>query len=235
MQINWRSFSYHWTKPPSKQFPVGMVVYKGLQGKGKSLSMTVDAYNIKAEFPMCNVYSNMMLKGIKYNFISNNADLINALNTNNGSDGTLFVLDEAQNLFNKKSGVPFEVMAQFCQNRKNRRCILMTTQIWEDLDVMLRKQVKTVVNCNCILGKIQINTYHNGEELTYDKMSGEYVAPKKFTRIFKHNDIYYNRYDTLEVITTNKNYDRTLTMAQGSPPAPVSAIISTRTNKKGIL
>lgn len=235
MIIDWRSFSKHWTKPPKKLFPVGMTVYKGLQGKGKSLSMTKDAYDIKAEFPMCNVYSNMRLKDIKYNFISNNDDLINALNTNNGSNGTLFVLDEAQNLFNKKSGVPFEVMAQFCQNRKNRRAILMTTQIWEDLDVMLRKQVKTVVNCNCIFGKIQVNTYHNGEELSFDKMTGEYVAPKRFTKIFKHNDIYYNRYDTLEVITTNKNYDRTLTMAQGSPPAPVSVTLSSVYKKKGIL
>lgn len=234
MIINWRSFSYHWTRPPKKQFPVGMVCYKGLQGAGKSLSEVNDAFEIKAEFPMCNVYSNMRLHGIKYSFISNNDDLINALNTNNGANGSLFVLDEAQNLFNKRSGVPFEVMSQFCQNRKNRRCILMTSQIWEDLDVSLRKQVKTVVNCRCILGKIQINTYHDGERLSYDKLEGVYTAPKRFTKIFKHNDKFYKRYDTLEVITTNKNYDRTLTMAQGSPPAPVNVQMQYN-NKKGKL
>lgn len=229
MIIDYNSFIQKYERPPKHQFPVGMIVYKGLQGSGKSLSETKDAFEIKESFPNCKVFSNMLLYGIKYTFIRNTADLREALEYKNGANGVLIVLDEAQTIFNKKNGVPLEVMAQFCQNRKNRRLILMTTQIWEDLDVMLRKQIKTVVNCNCIFGKIQVNTYHDGENLSYDKLKGEYVAPKRFTKVFKHNKKYYDRYDTFEVIQTNEQYDRTLTGGRSSPPTAVSVTIK----KKG--
>lgn len=222
MVIDWSSLVKKYTKPKGHMFPLGMTVYKGLQGCGKSLSLTKDAFDIKKDFPECVVFSNMYLYGIEYNFYKSVSDLVNCLSYKNGDKGVLIIIDEAQNYFNKKTGVPLEIMAQLCQNRKNRRCILMTSQIWEDLDVMVRKQVKTVVNCRCILGKFQLNTYHNGESLSFDKLSGEYVAPKRFTKIFKHNNEYYNRYNTLEIIETNESYNRTLTMGQGAPPAPVS-------------
>lgn len=225
MIIDYYSFAQKYKRPAKNQFPVGMIVYKGFQGSGKSLSETKDAFEIKKSFPNCVVFSNMILYGIAYRFIASVADLKTALEYKNGSSGVLIVLDEAQSIFNKKNGVPLEVMAQFCQNRKNRRLILMTTQIWEDLDVMLRKQIKTIVNCRCLFGKIQINTYHNGEQLSYDKVSGEYVAPKRFTKIFKHNQKYYDRYDTFEVIQTNETYDRNLTAGRSSPPPAVNVAL----------
>lgn len=231
MIIDWSSITKKYTKPKGKMFPLGMTVYKGLQGSGKSLSLTVDAFDIKKEFPDCVVFSNMFLYGIEYHLYKSVSDLIEALKFRNGSKGVLILIDEAQNYFNKKSGVPLEIMSQLCQNRKNRRCILMTSQIWEDLDVMLRKQVKTVVNCSKVW-KFQVNNYFDGEQLTFDKFSSEYVAPKKFTKIFKHNNFYYSRYNTLEVIQTNEQYNRTLTMAQGAPPAPVN--VHTNIKKKGI-
>lgn len=230
MVIDWSSLPKRYTKPKGKFFPLGMTVYVAHQGGGKSLSLVKDAFDIKMEFPECVVFSNMFLNGIEYNFYQSTSDLIQALEYKNGENGVLILIDEAQNYFNKKTGVPLEVMAQMCQNRKNRRCILMTSQIWEDLDVMLRKQVKTVVKCKRFLN-FQINIYHDGEQLSFDKQLGEYVAPKKFTKIFKHNDLYYGRYNTLEVIQTNETYNRTLTMAQGAPPAPVSVNIKA---KKGI-
>lgn len=232
MVIDWSSITKHYTRPPKRQFPIGMTCYKSFQGYGKSLSMVKDGFEIKSEFPECRVFANMALQGIEYSVFKSVNDLIDVLKFYNGADGVLILIDEAQNYFNKKTGVPLEVMSQFCQNRKNRRCILMTSQIWEDLDVPLRKQVKTVVNCRRFW-KFQINTYHNGEQLSFDKQTGEYVAPKKFTKIFKHNDDYYNRYDTFEVIQTNESYDRTLTMGQGAPPAPVNVQMNTKF-KKGI-
>lgn len=228
MRIDWPSLIKKKSPDPKHQFPLGMVVFKGYQGNGKSLSLVHKAFDIKKSFPDCKVYSNMKLYGIRYNLYSTTADLISVLSSvRNGNNGVLIIIDEAQNYFNKKDGVPLEIMSQLCQNRKNRRCVLMTSQIWEDLDVMLRKQVKTIVNCRRIFN-IQINTYHNGEALCYDKQAGEYVAPKKFTEIFKHNNEYYKRYETLEVIDTNKNYNRTLTMAQGAPPAPVNVNIKSK-------
>lgn len=231
MIIDWSSITKKYTRPKGKMFPLGMSVYVAHQGMGKSLSLTKDAFDIKMEFPDCVVFSNMFLNGIEYNFYRSTSELIEALEYKNGNDGVLILIDEAQNYFNKKTGVPLEIMSQMCQNRKNRRCILMTSQIWEDLDVMLRKQVKTVVKCKKVW-KFQINTYHDGEALCFDKQSGEYVAPKRFTKVFKHNDLYYGRYNTLEVIETNETYNRAFTMGPGAPPAPVNAPIKHKLFRK---
>lgn len=220
MRIDYKSLFLHKTPEPKHQFPLGMTVFTALQGKGKSLSLVNDAFAIKQEFPECVVFSNMTLYGIRYNFYKSVNDLIQALKFKNGQNGVLIIIDEAQNYFNKKTGVPIEVMAQLCQNRKNRRCILMTSQIWEDLDVPVRKQVHTVVKCRRFFN-LQINTYHNGEQLAWDNRENAYIAPKRFTKVFKHNDKYYSRYETLEVIETNNELDKSLTMGQGAPPAPV--------------
>lgn len=230
MVIDVSSFFKHWTRPPKKQFPSYMVAYTGFQGDGKSLSLIQDVFEIKKDFPDCLIFSNMKIKGLDYTLLTDIVDLVYCLQVENGDKGILIVLDEAQNWFNKRGGIPMEIMSEFCQNRKNRRCILMTSQIWNDLDVPLRKQVKKVVTCRNYFKKLQVNTYSNGYKLSFDKQSGEYVAPKLYTKIFKHNDEYYDRYETLEKIQTNKEYDRTLTMAQGAPPAPVNVQL---TYKKG--
>lgn len=231
MIIDFKSFVKHWTRPPKKQFPSYMVAFTGFQGDGKSLSLIHEAFRIKEEFPLCHVYSNMSIHGMDFTLLKDTIDLIYALQDNNGEDGILICLDEAQNWFNKRGGIPMEIMSEFCQNRKNRRCILMTSQIWNDLDVPLRKQVKKVVTCRNYFKKLQVNTVSNGYKLSFDKQTSEYVAPKLYTVIFKHNDEYYNRFETLEKIQTNKDLDRTLTMAQGAPPAPVNITFNNKLRK----
>lgn len=220
MRIDYKSLFLHKSPEPKHQFPLGMKVFTALQGHGKSLSLVNDAFAVKQSFPECVVFSNMTLYGIRYKFYRTVSDLIEVLKFKNGSKGVLIIIDEAQNYFNKKTGVPIEVMSQLCQNRKNRRHILMTSQIWEDLDVPVRKQVHTVVKCRRFFN-LQINTYYNGEQLHWDNRENAYVAPKRFTKIFKHNDDYYSRYETLEIIETNDELDKSLTMGQGAPPAPV--------------
>lgn len=116
------------------------------------------------------------------------------------------MLDEAHLYFGRKDGIPLDVLTCISQQRKDRRRLVFSSQIWEELDISLRKQVKEIVHCRCILGKIQINTVSDGETLHYDKMLGQYVADKKYTEIFKHNNEYYTRYDTYQKIITNDQY-----------------------------
>lgn len=218
MRLDTKSFFLKKDKEKKDLFPVGMICFKGFQGSGKTLTMVKKCFDIKKAFPNCKIYSNMFLFGVDYELFRSNTDLLNCLKQNNGTDGIIFLIDEAHLYFNKKNGIPLEVMQQLCLNRKNRRLCLMTWQIWEDVDPMLRKQIKTVVNCRRVWN-LQINTYTNGEQLRYDKKESEFVAPKLYVEIFKHNNLYYSRYDTYEVIETNKEYDRTITAARGAPPA----------------
>jgi hypothetical protein len=210
MKIDWASFKEHWTKPKGKQFPTGSVVWKGYQGSGKTLSLIKYAFDMKKEFPNCKIYSNVILCDIDYTYISNDFILNEALTYQNGADGVLIVLDEAHLYFNKKDGIPLDVLTCISQQRKDRRRLCFTSQIWEELDVSLRKQVKEVVNCKNILKKIQINTVYDGESITYDKMKGEWTANKLRTEIFKHNDKLYNRYDTRQKVIRNTNYQRSI-------------------------
>lgn len=207
MKIDIESFKKKCTKNDKGLFPTGTRVYKGYQGRGKTLSMVHDMLEIKKAFPKCKIYSNLKIKNFDYTFFSDNKGLKKALEAQNGENGILLVVDEAQLYFNKKDGISIDVFTCICQQRKDRRKIMFTTQIWEDLDVSLRKQVKEVVKCHNI-GKMQINTIFDGESLRWEKKEGDWVANKKYTLVYKRNDELYEKYDTYQKIVTNENYKR---------------------------
>lgn len=235
MRVDWSSFLKKWTRPAPGQFPVGSRVYKGFQGSGKTLSVVKYAFDIVKAFPNCVIFSNVKIKGIQplnfgfiikkdhetgqvekvpnrlsgnYYFIKNDDDVKFALSFPNGARGVLVILDEAHLYFGKKTGISLDVLTAISQQRKDRRRIVFTSQIWEELDISLRKQVKEIVSCRSIFRKIQINTVSDGESLSFDKLSSEYVAKKIRTEVFKHNDDLYNSYSTYQKIVTNKNYSR---------------------------
>lgn len=226
MRVDFKTFPKRWTRPKGNQFPVGTRVYKGFQGSGKTLSMVKYAFDIQRAFPKCRVYSNIIIRGLSdnYTFINNDSVLSQALSLSNGADGVLILLDEAHLFFNKKTGISLDVLAAISQQRKDRKRLVFSSQIWEELDVSLRKQVKEVVNCRCCFGHFQINTITDGESLTYDKLQGEYVAAKLYSELFKHTDELYNSYDTYQRITRNDEYHRdfattvnSVSLIQGEP------------------
>ena len=208
MRIDWKTFTKHWTRPKPNQFPTGTRVYKGFQGSGKTLSMVKYALDILEAFPKCHLYSNIKIKHDKSQLIENTNHLKRALEDQNGEDGVLILLDEAHLFFNKKTGISLDVLTAISQQRKDRKRLVFSSQIWEELDISLRKQVKEVVSCRCAFQKLQINTLQDGEKLTYDKLEGAYIAPKIRTEIWKHNDQLYDVYDTYQKITTNDDYKR---------------------------
>ena len=169
------------------------------------------ALDILEAFPNCHLYSNIKIKNEKSQLIEDTRHLKKALEDQNGDDGVLILLDEAHLFFNKKTGISLDVLTAISQQRKDRKRLVFSSQIWEELDISLRKQVKEVVNCKCLFKKLQINTLQNGEQLTYDKLEGAYIAPKIRTEIWKHNDELYGVYDTYQKITTNDDYKREFT------------------------
>lgn len=209
MKIYWDTFPKKYIRPEPNQFPTGSRVYKGFQGSGKTLSMVKYAFDISKAFPDALIASNIKINGISnYQYIANDGDLSLVLNVRNGSRGVLVLLDEAHLYFNKKSGISLDVLTAISQQRKDRRRLVFSSQIWEELDVSLRKQVKEVVNCRCFLGKFQFNTIYDGEGLHWDKKESAYVAPKIRTEIFKHYQKLYDSYDTFQKIISNSEYSR---------------------------
>lgn len=251
MRVDWRTFREKWHRPEPNQFPTGSRVYKGFQGSGKTLSMVKYAQDVLKAFPNCAIFSNIRLYGFEqlsyeqeydddtdtyyyerkfgnYQFIHDDEILKHALLFRNGTDGVLVLLDEAHLYFNKKTGISLDVLTAISQQRKDRKRLVFSSQIWEELDISLRKQVKEIVSCRTLFGFIQINTIYNGETLTYqynkDGSSG-YTAKKISTDIFKHSDRLYSSYNTYQKIITNQYYSRI--------PTPESHInINNTTNTK---
>lgn len=207
MRIDWKSLLKHYTRPKKGLFPVGSRVYIGRQGKGKTLSMVNYAYRIKQAYPNCAIFSNIILQDIKYVYLDNDERVSQALEFQNGENGVLVLLDEAHLMFNTKTGIPIDVLTAISQQRKDRRRIVFSSQIWNEMDMSIRKQVQEVVNCRKI-GRFQFNTVYDGESIRLDKSDYTYVMDKLFSEIFKHNDEYYSRYDTYQKILRNSEYSR---------------------------
>lgn len=218
--IDWKSFKQKGLKREKHQFPIGTRAYKGFQGRGKSLSIIHDALKIREAFPNCIIFSNIKIEGLKnYYYCKKDDDIYFGLNFDNGEDGVINIIDEAHLFFNKKTGISLDVLTQISQQRKQRRKIMISSQIWEDLDISLRKQVPEIVKC-WNLGNIQINRISNGETLRYDKQKSEYVADLIGFSIYKRNKDLASRYDTYQRIETNATYERVF-----SPSFSVTPII----------
>lgn len=215
MKIYWNTFVKKYVRPPKNQFPTGTRVYKGFQGSGKTLSMVKYAFDVQKIYPNCIVVSNIKISGLNnYFYIENDEVLKQALAYSSGMRGMLILLDEAHLYFNKKTGISLDVLTAISQQRKDRKRLVFSSQIWEELDISLRKQVKEIVNCKCLLGKIQINSISDGETLTYNKLEGEYQAKHITTEIFKHYKSLYDCYDTRQKIISNQEYNRQNTSVQ---------------------
>lgn len=227
MKIYWKTFKEKYIRPKGVQFPVGSIVFKGFQGSGKTLSMVHYVMELQKQFPKCIVYSNVKIKGLKnFHVIETDSDVTEAISVTNGANGVVLLLDEAHLFFNKKTGISLDVLTAISQQRKDRRRIVMSSQIWEELDISLRKQVKHIVSCQCRFGHVQVNSYSDGESLSYDKLQGMYVAKHLYTEIFKHNQKLYDSYDTLQKIVRNDEYSRS-----AAPQTTQSVIISKKTVK----
>lgn len=208
MRIDWKSFFKHRTRE-EKGFPTGSRVYYGHQGNGKTLSLVRYVEQIKKQFPACKVFSNVILNNIPdFVQIKTPADLSHALSVGNGRAGVLVCLDEAHLFFNNtRGGISLDVLTAISQQRKDRRHIVFTTQIWEEMDISLRKQVPEIIKCRRFLNMI-ILTHYNGYTMKYNKQENEFIADKDYTEIYKLHDRLYKAYDTYQKIITNSEYSR---------------------------
>lgn len=228
MKIDYNSFKYKYQRPPRHQFPAKIRVYKGFQGDGKTLSMVHDFVELCQDYPDCKRFGNVKIDGLEdYQLIQTDEDLDAALMCANGAQGVALLLDEAQLYFGKKNGIAFESLVQVCQNRKTRRALYMSSQIWEDLDVPLRKQVDEVVKCRSVnfgFFKIQFNQVFNGRSLRWSKQDSDWIADKKYSYIYKHSQPLYDLYDTFQKIEKNNNMQITYSQKQ----LPQSIIIKSK-------
>ena len=83
----------------------------------------------------------------------------------NGIEGVFYLIDEIHLEFNslESKNIPIEIMVEVSQQRKQRKHIVGTSQVYMRLAKPLREQIDTVVICKNFLNCIQFNTVINGK------------------------------------------------------------------------
>lgn len=128
-------------------FPYGgLWVFTGAQGAGKTLLLMHMVREIHDLYPKALIVTNISVFGIPcipYKGIEDFDKYVN------GADGVIFIIDEIQALFSslESAKMPLSQVTVWCQNRKNRRLILGTTQRYTRMAKPVREQVTWHYEC----------------------------------------------------------------------------------------
>lgn len=144
-----------------------------------------------------------VLKNIKIVIAYDGIDCIKYLS--NGLEGVLYLIDEIHLEFNslESKNVPIEIMVEVSQQRKQRKHIVGTSQIYMRMAKPLREQIKDVVICKNFLHSIQFNRLINGDSAV--EKNGKLVFDTVKYSIWFHSPQLYSSYDTYAKMKRYRN------------------------------
>lgn len=203
ISIDWRSFLRKRSKL-TNGFPVGMVLFTGKQGAGKSLSQSRYMHMLQAKWN-ARVYSATDYKHAD-DFIEE-SEIADKILTKRENRPTIFALDEIQVLLDPSSTdakTKSQMRKAIHQQRKRNTSIVGTCQELLDLDVIYRRQLAFVVKCTHF-GPVQIETWLDGSTLKFDNELNKYTGSTVDIRIWKRHNAVYDLYDTFEVVGESKH------------------------------
>lgn len=128
-------------------FPYGgMWLFTGAQGSGKTLMLMHMVKEIHEQYPDALIVTNISIFGIPCIPYKGIEDFEKY---KNGAKGVIFVIDEIHVLFSslESAKMPLSQVAVWCQNRKNRRLILGTTQRFTRAAKPVREQTTWHYEC----------------------------------------------------------------------------------------
>lgn len=174
----------------------GVHVICGEQGSGKSIALTYMLLRFMKQYP------NLCIK-TNYGFLCENAPIRHwkdIVDSNNGEDGEIDVLDEIQNWFNslQSKDFPPEMMTEITQQRKQRKCILGTAQVFGRISKPIREQITYLYEPITLFGCLTIVRKYKPVVSSQDGV----VDSKKFKGMFffVHNDEVRGLFDTYRKI-----------------------------------
>ena len=193
---------------PDWFYPDGIIVFSGPQGSGKTLSAVRYIDRLLQAYPKALLCSNVIIKGYEERFIF--FDSVKKFKeVNNGEYGVIYFIDEIQLLFNslESKNMDLNLFTTICQQRKNRKHIVGTSQLFNRISKGFREQFKYAVMCNKILGFVQYNKAVRGIDCTVDE-AGDVKTEKMHRSIYFHSPQLYEMYDTYATIDrTNFDFD----------------------------
>lgn len=175
----------------------GIVIWCGPQGSGKTLSMIHVLKDILKDYPKAKIVTN-----IAFNFEVENEVIeyqgFESFQIDNGIYGVIYVLDEIHLILNslESKGVPLSVIVELSQQRKQRKLILGTSQVYSRMAKPLREQIKNVIVCKNFFNIFQLN--YLIDAFNTKEKDGELKVDKVKTSFFFHSKEDYLAYDTFK-------------------------------------
>ena len=140
------------TQNPDRYKDTGIIIFEGEQGSGKTIAAVHYIYTQLEKYPSASFSSNIDVTGQK--------ELLDGLekviDSDNGIYGQLNLIDEIQNWLNsnESKNVPVEFIGEICQQRKQAKQIIGTTQRFNRMSKQLRQECsllcKPITICGCL-------------------------------------------------------------------------------------
>lgn len=149
------------------------------------------------EYPRAILCTNTKISGLPAHTVVVDYEGIESLTKwENGTFGVIYFIDEIHLEFNslESKNVPIEVMIEVSQQRKQRKHIIGTSQVYMRMAKPFREQIRNVVICKKLLGCIQFNRLVNGE--TAHEVNGELKFDTTKFLLWFHSPKLYATYDT---------------------------------------
>lgn len=200
--------------------PDGIMIFCGPQGAGKTLSAVQYVIKLAHRYPNMILVTNVQISEAVLNGISvfPYTGLHDLSKYNNGYAGVVFLIDEIQIEFNslESKNIDPVVITEIAQQRKQRKHIVGTSQVFNRIAKPFREQFKYAVMCRCFFGYFQVNTLVRGEDCHVGD-DGQVITEKVKRYYWFHRSDVYAAYDTYaKIIRSNSvGYDGKLLQSKG--------------------
>lgn len=177
--------------------PEGIMIFCGPQGSGKTLSAVQYVKKVCVQYPACILVTNVDIDGlpeatevVEYNGL----DCLK--NIENGYSGVLYFIDEIHLELNslESKNIDMDTIVELSQQRKQRKHIVGTSQVYMRMAKPLREQVKDIVLCRNFFKYFQYNVLIDGFN-SYEE-NGKLKADIRKKLFWIHSPALYDSYDT---------------------------------------
>ena len=183
-------------RTPGEMKESGLHMFVGEQGSGKTIACCELLMRMKERYPKCIIRTNMAYK-YQDSEVRTWEDLVN---NNNGVYGQFEVIDEIQTWWSSADSgkMSAEMLENICQQRKQRKVLYGTAQVFSRISKEIREQTsvvycpKTFYGCLTIV-RVSKPKYWNNEKQLFSKYTNTYF--------FVHSKELRDSYDTYKVIS----------------------------------
>jgi len=222
----------------NKEFfwPTGTQVYCGWQGSGKTISAVKHLLDLKKRYPKSIIVSNIDLSVMTPHHCGNNASQLKQFivendwtesyilfktmdelamcltAVNNGHYGVIYVVDEIHTYFNAldSKNIPMYVFTEISQQRKQRKLIIGTSQLFLRMAKPFREQCDNLIFCSTYFGVLTIQRVFEGATLEQD-FDGSLKGNMRRVGWFFHTRKIRNAFDTFQKVVSGEiQFEQTL-------------------------